>query len=82
MPDTLLVKRFGMTPAGIARRRRKYGIKPYGGEKKRIDWSQWDKMILNSTSSTKNLAKAIGCDESTVRERKRFLTLNQGKYSS
>ena len=79
MPDTALAAQHGVSHTYIAKLRRKHGIKPYTA-KARVDWSRWDKQIRDETMTADGLAKLIGCDASTVRERRRYLHGEGGKY--
>ena len=79
MPDTALAAEHGVSHTAIAKLRRKYGIKPYTA-KARVDWGQWDAQIRNEAMTAEGLASLIGCGASTIRERRRYLRGEGGKY--
>jgi hypothetical protein len=79
MPDTRLAVLWGVSHTAVAKMRKRYGIKPYM-KSARVDWAKWDEQINDPDMSSDGLARLIGCDISTVRERRRFLAGEGGKY--
>lgn len=81
MSDTQLGQQVGVSHTWIAKMRRKYGIPVYAAPKARIDWRRWDPILMGNTMTLAGLAARVGCDESTLRERRRMLVVNKGKYA-
>lgn len=79
MTDSALARLWGVSHTAVAKMRKRRGIKSYA-EKTRINWAKWDARIKGADMSAEGLAGLIGCDVSTVRERKRYLEGRTGKY--
>lgn len=81
-PDSALAKEYGVSSPTVRNMRLKLGIQAYRGDKPRIDWARWDSQILETSMTSQGLASLIGCDESTIRERRRFLRgSSRSKYN-
>lgn len=81
MPDTALAQELGVSHTTIAKRRKALGIPPYTAPKDRVDWEKWDSQVARTKMTAVGLAELIGCDVSTVRERRRYLRKEGGKYA-
>lgn len=81
MPDTEAAKLLGVSHFTARKRRIALGIPAFAGAKRRVEWSRWDAQLLNNDMTVDGLAQLIGCDPSTVRERRRFLRSKKGKYA-
>lgn len=79
MPDSALARRIGVSHTTVRKRRVQAGIAAFCPHQ-RIDWDAWAAELSDNTISARDLAHRIGCDVSTVRERRRALRGDGGKY--
>ena len=73
MTDMALAAQVGVSHTAIRKRRVAKGIPSFAGDRARIDWARWDTHVLAQGMTPDGLARLIGCDPSTVRERRRAL---------
>lgn len=82
IPDMVLAEQVGVSHTWIRKQRLTLSIPACCTRRKRIDWSKWDaKLLEEPLVPASTLAKRIGCDGSTVRERRRYLQSGVGKYA-
>jgi hypothetical protein len=82
MPDSRLGTLWGVSHTWIAKMRKARGIAPYSA-KPRVDWTYWDPILMASMDAdVESLSEQIGCDPSTVSQRRRALLGEPSKYQS
>lgn len=67
-PNTTIAKEYGCSHTLVRRTRKKLKIRPYI-RKKRIDWDRYEKLLRSEMTDTR-IADIIGCDRSTVTEKR------------
>jgi hypothetical protein len=80
MSDAQLGDMWGISSTSVANMRKERGI-PSHKVRNVVAWDVWDEQLKDLTMTSSGIARLIGCEASTVRERRRYLLRGEGIYA-